>query len=233
MTTETIPTRLFDQAQRRPDAPAYYTRGARGWEPTSWRAYSSQVRRAAKALIALGFQPGDNVCILGFNRPEWVIFDVAAMAAGGAAAGIYTTCSPPEVRYIIEHSEAPIVLVENGEQWEKIRAERDNLPKLAQVVMMAGAPPIADPLVVSWEDFLATGDGVEDRRLAERLAGLEPDGLATLIYTSGTTGPPKGVMLSHRNLTWTADTAASLVDLSADDCALSYLPLSHIAEQMF
>ena len=80
MTTETIPTRLFDQAQRRPDAPAYYTRGARGWEPTSWRAYSSQVRRAAKALIALGFQPGDNVCILGFNRPEWVIFDVAAMA---------------------------------------------------------------------------------------------------------------------------------------------------------
>jgi long-chain acyl-CoA synthetase len=99
--------------------------------------------------------------------------------------------------------------------------------------MMAGASPVADPLVVSWEEFLAAGDGVEDRRLAERLAALEPDGLATLIYTSGTTGPPKGVMLSHRNLTWTADTSIGMVGLTPEDRSLSYLPLSHIAEQMF
>jgi long-chain acyl-CoA synthetase len=87
-------------------------------------------------------------------------------------------------------------------------------------------------MVLDWEAFLAKGDGVDGARVDDRLAALEPEGLATLIYTSGTTGPPKGVMLSHRNLVWTAETMMQLVDLRPGDCGLSYLPLSHIAEQM-
>jgi long-chain acyl-CoA synthetase len=230
---ELIPSRLFKMARERPQAPAYYVRGPAGWKPTSYRTYASEVRAVAKSLIALGFQPRQTTCILGFNRPEWVLMDFATMCAGGAPAGIYTTCSPSEVAYIIRHAESPIVLVENKEQWEKVRAERANLPDLKHVVMMQGAPAIDDPMVLGWEQFLSKGEGILDAKVDERIKALEPSQLATLIYTSGTTGPPKGVMLSHENLAWTADCAKGLVGSGPDDRSLSYLPLSHIAEQMF
>jgi len=99
--------------------------------------------------------------------------------------------------------------------------------------MMADAEPIDHPKVLSWDAFLERGDTVEDVRLDERLDALEPGGLATLIYTSGTTGPPKGVMLSHENLAWTGKAAAKAIGGRATDRTLSYLPLSHIAEQVF
>ncbi len=115
MAADTIPARLMKQAKKLADRPAYYVRTPSGWEPTTWKAYAAEVRQATKALITLGFERKQTVCILGFNRPEWVIIDLAAMCAGGAPAGIYTTCSPTEVQYIVSHAEAPIVLVENVE----------------------------------------------------------------------------------------------------------------------
>lgn len=233
MPADTIIHRLFEQARVRPDAPAIHVRAAEGWRATTWATYVSDVRRCARALIAAGLRPGETTCILGFNRPEWAIFDLATMAAGGAPAGIYTTSSPSEVQYIVHHAESPVVLLEDAAQWEKVRSQRANLPHLRRVVMMKGAPPIDDPLVQSWEAFLATGDAVPESEVDARVAALKDDDLATLIYTSGTTGPPKGVMLSHRNLAWTAGIALSIVDLGPSDRGLSYLPLSHIAEQMF
>ncbi|MDW8361152.1 MAG: long-chain fatty acid--CoA ligase [Myxococcales bacterium] len=237
VTADTIPSRLFEQARRRPEAPAYYVRRDGVWHATSWKQYASEVRRAARAMLALGLEPGQSVCILGFNRPEWTIFDVAAMCLGGAPAGIYTTSSPAEVRYIAHHCEAPLVLVENHEQLHKVLRERDALPALRAIVLMQGVgAPQERPeglQILTWEQFLAAGDRVLDAKVYERIAALEPDGLATLIYTSGTTGPPKGVMLSHRNLAWTASVARELVDGRPEDTVLSYLPLSHIAEQMF
>ncbi len=230
---DTIPARLFHQAATRPDAPAYYVREGGVWKASSWREYANQVRRAGRALMALGLEPGQTTTILGFNRPEWCIFDVATMAAGGAPAGIYTTCSPEEVQYIVNHSESPVCLVENEEQCRKILAKKGEHPKLRHVVTMAGTGTIDDDLVMTWEEFLARADNVPEATLRERTEALEPDGLATLIYTSGTTGPPKAVMLSHRNLAWTANVAIEVVGANASDCSLSYLPLSHIAEQMF
>src|SRR5690606_31964877 len=170
------------------------------------------------------------VSILGFNRPEWVIMDVAAMAVGGAAAGVYTTCSAPEVQYIVDHAESLVVLVENEHQFEKVQSQRASLPRVEHVVGMKGAE-LGDG-ALSWEEFMARGQGVSDEEFFARLHALEPDALATLIYTSGTTGPPKGVMLTHDNLAWTAQTLNSLIHNGEDDCVLSYLPLSHIAEQM-
>lgn len=233
MPSDTIVARLFDQARRRPDAPAYHAKVDGRWITTTWGDYGAQVRQAARALVALGFQPGQVVCILGFNRPEWAVMDIACMAAGGAPAGIYTTNSPSEVQYVVDHSEAPVVLLENLEQWEKVRKVRDQLPKLRHVVLMRGAPAVDDPMVMGWDAFLSTGDTVGADEVDRRVAALADDQLATLIYTSGTTGPPKGVMLSHRNLAWTADAARELSGAGPDDCSLSYLPLSHIAEQMF
>src|SRR4029078_4329751 len=117
--------------------------------------------------------------------------------------------------------------------WEKVEKELANLPLLKHVVMMRGVPRPDHPIAMSWDDFMKKGAAVADAQLDERLAALEPGGLATLIYTSGTTGPPKGVMLSHENLARTAGLASDTKKIDAADSSLSYLPLSHIAEQIF
>jgi long-chain acyl-CoA synthetase len=241
VSTDTIPSRLFRQQRIRPTAPAYLEKRNGSWQQTNWNEYADLVKRAGKSLIALGLnvdksrghEGAPTVAILGFNRPEWVIMDVAGMCIGGAPAGIYTTCSPTEVQYIIHHAESKIAVVENEDQWKKIEAKKSELPHLKHVVMMRGAAKPNDPMVMSWEEFLDKGKDVSDDVFFQRIDALEPDGLATLIYTSGTTGPPKGVMLSHRNLAWTAAKAQELTDITSADVSLSYLPLSHIAEQMF
>jgi long-chain acyl-CoA synthetase len=233
MSFDSVPQRVQQQARRRAAAPAYCVRTDGDWRPTSWRQYADDVRQAGKALIALGIESGETVGIIGFNRPEWTTFHLAAMSIGGVPAGIYTTNAPGEVQYILDHAESAIVLVENADQWHKLDHERSRLPRLRHVVMMRGAPRIDDPLVMSWDEFRARAERVGDALFDQRLAALQPDQLGTLIYTSGTTGPPKGVMLTHGNLAWTANVAAKITDVGPDDVLLSYLPLSHIAEQMF
>ncbi|PCC72873.1 long-chain acyl-CoA synthetase [Nannocystis exedens] len=232
MALDTIPARFFARGQAHPDKPAYYVRRGGAWRPFTWREYNDQVRTAARAMIGLGLQPGQGVCILAYNRAEWAITAFAAMAAGGVPAGIYTTCSAGEVQYIVHHAEASLVVVEDRAQYEKLAAERDHLPGLRHIILMQGAPAIDDPLVLSWEQFLARAAAVPEAALTERLSGLREDDTSTYIYTSGTTGPPKAVMLSHKNILWTTDVLVRLIQNSPDDRLLSYLPLSHIAEQM-
>jgi long-chain acyl-CoA synthetase len=232
MATDTIPARLFRNETTRPHRPAYYVKQGGAWRATTWASYAREVRQAGRAMMALGLGKGATVGILGFNRPEWSIADLACMSAGGAPAGIYTTCSAEEVQYILHHAEAPIAFVEDEQQWEKIAAKRDELPKLKYVVTFKGVAKIADGLVLTWDEFLARGEDVAKTDFERVVDGLEPDDLATLIYTSGTTGPPKGVMLSHRNLAWTAAALNQVTGLTQNDVSLSYLPLSHIAEQM-
>jgi len=230
---DTIPSRLIRNAQRYTSSPAFAEKVDGRYQTVSWSGYADRVVRAGKALIGLGFEPGQHLAILGFNRPEWVILDIACMAVGGAPTGIYATSSPHEIRYIAGHAEVPLVLVENREQLSKVLSVGDDLPGLRHVVTMRGNEAVEDPSVITWEEFLANGEGVADEEFTRRVEALEPEGLATLIYTSGTTGSPKGVMLTHRNLTWTADRAGVIFDLGPDDRLVSYLPLSHIAEQMF
>jgi long-chain acyl-CoA synthetase len=230
MTVDTIPHRVLKQAAEKPSTIAYQAKVNGRWQPTTWRTYGEQIRTAARAMIALGMPAGGKVAILGFNRPEWTIFDHAAMMAGGCPAGIYTTCSPDEVAYIVHHCEAKLVLVENADQLAKVRAKRAELPQLEWIVMMQGATfaPAADTL--SWDAFMAKAG--TDAELDARVAAIKEGDLATLIYTSGTTGPPKGVMLSHRNLAWTSDLLLDVGGRREGEVSLSYLPLSHIAEQM-
>ncbi len=232
MTEKTLLHRLIENERIRPHHPAYHVKSDDVWVPTTWAEYVTQVRQAAGALISLGFEPGGCVCILGFNRPEWVILCLSSMLAGGHSAGIYATSSPPEVQYIVENSEASIILVENTKQWQKVRQVREQLPRLKHVVLMQGVQ-IDDPMVLDWDEFMAKGEDIDREVIDERLNGIRLEQLATLIYTSGTTGPPKGVMLSHHNLIWTAESGIELFDINQSDSVLSYLPLSHIAEQMF
>jgi long-chain acyl-CoA synthetase len=228
---DSIPQRLLRQAVERPSTIAYQAKVNGRWQPTTWRTFVDQVRTCARALISLGLPRGGKVCILGFNRPEWVIFDHAAMMAGGCPAGIYTTCSADEVQYIVHHSEAHVVLVENADQLAKIKAKREQLPLLKYIVMMKDAQATGAD-VLTWDDLLAKSETVPETELDKRINAIAEADLATLIYTSGTTGPPKGVMLSHRNLAWTSQVLLDISGSPDGDISLSYLPLSHIAEQM-
>jgi long-chain acyl-CoA synthetase len=222
---------VLRQAALRPSTIAYQAKVNGRWQPTTWRMFVDQIRTCARALMALGLPRGGKVTILGFNRPEWVIFDHAAMMAGGVPAGIYTTCSADEVQYIVHHSESHVVLVENADQLAKVKAKREQLPLLEYIVMMRGAQATGTD-VLTWDDLLAKSESVSDAELDKRIDTIEQADLATLIYTSGTTGPPKGVMLSHRNLAWTSRTLIDMGGAPDGDVSVSYLPLSHIAEQM-
>ncbi len=231
---DSIPARFLAQAKQRPEAPAYFAKVDGAWRATRWRDHVAETRRVARALIGEGVGPTKTVGILGTNRPEWVSMATATLLTGGAPAGIYTTCSAEEVQYILAHAECLVALVENASQLDKVLKVRDRLPALRRIVLMKGtAAPSDDPMVMTWEAFQASSEATEDAEVERRVEAIEPTGLSTLIYTSGTTGPPKGVMLSHENIAWTATAASKLVDGKAGQVMLSYLPLSHIAEQMF
>ena len=225
------PRRFLLTADRRGAAPAYYVREEAGWTPTSWTGYRDEVRLAARALVALGVKQGDVVAVLGYNRPEWVVMDVAAMMVGASVAGIYFTSSAQDAAYIINHAQCQIVLAQTEEHFQKIAKERAQLNVLRHVVMMKGAAA-ANPLQMTWEQFLAHGDASFDAEIERRLQAIEPSGIGCLIYTSGTTGPPKAVQLSHGALAETSDLIQKLFDISETDCGISYLPLAHIAERM-
>lgn len=200
------------------------------WHALDWRAYRERVRATARGLMALGLGAGEHVVIIGFNRVEWFLADLGAIAAGGVPAGIYTTSSPEQCEWIARHCDARIAVVENEEHLAKFLAVRDRLPALRAIVLMEGESD--DPTVWAWPRMIALGATVPESRLEERLAAQRADDVCTLIYTSGTTGEPKAVMLTHDNLTWTAEAAGKLIAIAPGDDAISYLPLSHIAEQI-
>ncbi|MEM7535015.1 MAG: AMP-binding protein [Chloroflexota bacterium] len=233
MTKDTIPHMLEHNAQQLGDKPALYDRRDGRWVPISWQEYSRLARQTARALLALGYEKGDVVTILSNNRSEWVLGLVGAMMADGVGTGIYTSNSPEEVAYIVSHSESKVILVENEAQLAKVQQVWPDIPTLHYVVMTQGADaPTDDDRVMNWDDFLAKGDSTPASRVDEILDALEPDQVCDFIYTSGTTGPPKAVMLTHDNVAFTAQMYQEALFLNSDTVALSYLPLSHIAEQM-
>jgi len=200
------------------------------WQSTTWKDYHEQARKAAKAFIKLGLEPGNGVSIIGYNCPQWFVADIAAILAGGVPAGIYTTNSPEQCQYITDHADCAIAVAENAEQLAKFKAVRDQLPKVKALVLMNGED--ADEDVYSWNDLLTLGAEQADDELEARIAAQKADDTCTLIYTSGTTGQPKAVMITHDNLTWTAKQMVDATGIEVGSNLLSYLPLSHIAEQM-
>ena len=220
---------FFETAARTPDAVALKWRVAPArWVQLTWSAYAREVRRVARALLALGVGPGDRVALSGPNRPEWLLADLGALAAGAVPAPYYPTLTAEQSAYVVEHSESVVAIVHDAAQLAKIQAMRARLPRLRACVLIEGTAPGA----LSWTEFLAGGADIADAAVDERLARLEPTGLATLIYTSGTTGPSKAAMISHANLLFSAETAKKLLRVGGSDELISYLPLSHIAEQM-
>jgi long-chain acyl-CoA synthetase len=238
VSTDTVPGLFFAQASRRGRHVALRHKRFGIWHRITWEEYAAQVRLAAHALLALGVQRGERVALIGENRPEWVITDLGIQAVGGATTGIYTTSSPEQIHYILDHAGCRVFIVEGEEHLDKTLEIRGRLPHLEHIVVMdpEGLRTFHDPMVMMWDQFMAMGQDHMRRHpsaLDERMAEIRPDDMAVLIYTSGTTGPPKGAMLTHRNIVWTTEVIDRANPVRPDDELLSYLPLSHIAERQF
>ncbi|MDX9999834.1 MAG: AMP-binding protein [Polyangia bacterium] len=232
---------VLDEAVNRfGDSPAYKVLGEGGWRETSYRECREEVLRVARGFISLGVAPGTGVAILGSNRPEWFIADLAAIHAGGFPAGIYVTASPEQCSYVIHHSEAAVAVVEDIPALGKILGRAGSMPLLKTIVLLERQPePLpageALPRVISWQELLRLGDDSPPGALSERVATQRPEDCCTLIYTSGTTGPPKAVMISHASFTWLVERLLKEiggVPFGPEDQMVSYLPLSHVAEQV-
>jgi long-chain acyl-CoA synthetase len=227
----------FDRnADRYGDQPAIHWKEDGEWANLTWKAYRNAVHDAAAGLQSLGVGDGQFVAIMAGNRPEHVIADYAAIHTGATGVTIYSTLVANQIQYIAENCRATVAILEDLDfmkRWEEIRSE---LPDLKYVVLLSGAEnyETAD-WVLSWDQLIARGKQrlMEDPESVHRAADrMTPESLATLIYTSGTTGTPKGVMISHRNVVWTAECLRRAANIDLGPRMVSYLPLAHIAERL-
>ncbi|XP_009296341.1 long-chain-fatty-acid--CoA ligase ACSBG1 isoform X2 [Danio rerio] len=188
-------------------------------------------------MDCLGLEQFHGVAILGFNSAEWFIAAVGTVFAGGIMAGIYTTNSPDACLHVANDSRANVIVVENQKQLDKIMQVKDKLPHLKAIVQYSGSLKEKLANLYSWEEFMELGLEVSDHELDEVISKQRANQCCVLIYTSGTTGSPKGVMLSHDNITWTAHHASRAGDMQPaeirQESLVSYLPLSHIAAQIY
>lgn len=226
----TVPSMFYQTVQRVPNHPAIAVKRGGVWIQWTYQQYFSDTQKAAKALIKLGLEPLHGVGILGFNSPEWFIANNGAIFAGGFTVGIYSTNNADACKYVALNSQCNVIVVENNQQLKKILQVWDDLPDLKAVVQYTGEVAEKRDNVYSWKEFMELSSQVSDDTLQHRLSLLAPNKACCLIYTSGTTGNPKGVMLSHDNLCWTAGKAVeNAALLYASEVQLSFLPLSHIA----
>ncbi|XP_039199755.1 long-chain-fatty-acid--CoA ligase ACSBG1 [Crotalus tigris] len=207
------------------------------WEKITFSEYYHLSRKAAKSFLKLGLERFHSVAILGFNSTEWFISAVGAVFAGGIVTGIYTTSSPEACHYIAHDCRANIVVVENQKQLDKIIQIWDRLPYLKAVVMYKDRVSEKHPNLYTMDEFMELGNEIPDGQLDAIINSQEANQCCVLIYTSGTTGEPKGVMLSHDNVTWTSAHASRAGDVQPAEIQqekiVSYLPLSHVAGQMY
>jgi long-chain acyl-CoA synthetase len=200
--------------------------------PISTDEFSRRVRYFSLGLKDLGLHPGDKLIILSENRPEWMMTDLANLCLGGITVPIYTSLVPEQIKYIINNSDAKIVLYSNAELGSKMEAVKDELPKVTHLITLESQAPEG---IMTFDQVLERGEKIhaENPDLFERAASeVKPDDVASIIYTSGTTGIPKGVMLTHRNFVSNVISATDVIDFTHEDVVLSFLPLSHSFERM-
>lgn len=227
---QTVATRFADTVAQHGARVALRGRNDDGsWNDITWDQYAEQACRAAAGLASLGVAKGDRVALMIRNLPEFHIADMAALLVGATPFSIYNSSAPDQIKYVASHAEAKVVVVENLAFLERLAKVREELPTLKAVVLINGEGPDD---VTRWDDLLAN-DPID---LGEAAKLTAPDDLATLIYTSGTTGPPKGVMITHYNVLWTAECLLRGFKMEPEELVgmriVSYLPMAHIAERM-
>ncbi len=233
-----LPARLWQHADERPDAVAIREKRLGIWQEYTFRDYLERVSHAARVLWELGVRPGDSVAIISDNRLEWLVADLGAEALGARTVGIYQTNPPADVAYILNDARCKVVFCEDQEQYDKVSAVAGETPSVEHVVVIEprGLRGVDDPRLRTWERFMEQGRalaGTDRAWLRGQLEQRNPLDPAMVVYTSGTTGNPKGALLSSRNMLEGATTLNSYFGVTAKDTVVSYLPLCHVAEKLF
>jgi long-chain acyl-CoA synthetase len=202
------------------------------WQDIGAAELGDTVHDVGVALAEWGIGPGDRVAILSENRPEWAMADYACLALGAADVPIYPTLPAKQVEFILRDSGAVAMFVSSKSQMRKVDEIRAHLPALRHVIVFDDDAGGAE--ATRFRDLAARGHAARHKYPTWREDALlvQPTALATLIYTSGTTGDPKGVMLSHGNITSNVVASLRVLHISERDSCLSFLPLSHIFERM-
>lgn len=207
------------------------------WQEVTWEQYAAHVRAVGLGLVRLGVGRGDKVAVISGNRPAWLYTELAAQSAGAIPLGIFVDSLPAQVKFILAHSEARFVMVEDQEQADKVLSVRGGLPRLERIVVedTRGLEAYHDPMLTSLEEVEKLGRELEVRephRYDELLARGSADDVAVLSYPSGTTGVPKAAMLSHKNLLDMAASVAQIDPVRDTDQIVSFLPFAWVGEQL-
>jgi long-chain acyl-CoA synthetase len=236
--TSTLPKLLQRNAEQDPKGPGIREKTRGVWQTLTWTGYRDQMRDLALGLAAIGFKRGDKLSVVGDNRPQLYIAQLAAQALGGISVPVYQDSIASELVYVLNHAETSVIVAEDQEQVDKALSLKDKLPKLRWIIYddPRGLSFYDDPILRSYDSVLAVG-----RRFGEanpgfydaELANGGPDDTVMIAYTSGTTGSPKGAMLSHRNMIATAEAFIEVNDVKQGDNWLSYLPMAWVGDAAF
>jgi long-chain acyl-CoA synthetase len=233
-----LPQQLRHWARTRPAETALRQKEFGVWQTVSWSDYEARSRWFGLGLLALGLQRGQCMAVLAENCRQWVFAELGAAMVGAITTGVYPTSPASEVAYLLSLAEAPVVVVDDQEQLDKILEIRSTLPTLRAVVVIddRGLRHYDRTDLHTFDDVMALGRRYEQNHPAEatrKLAGPEPDDIALMVFTSGSTGRPKAAMMSWRGLGRAAQGLNSRLRCDDRTTLVSYLPLCHVAEQMF
>ncbi|MBK6292470.1 MAG: long-chain fatty acid--CoA ligase [Ignavibacteria bacterium] len=239
MTATTIPEMFLSVCARyegNPNKIAYTHRSEGAWHPLTHEEVRQQVELFADGLLRYGLAPGERVGVVSENRTEWVVVDFAMAGIGIVDVPIFPTLTAHQEQFIFNNCEATAIIVSNAAQLRKVLEVWDEMPTVRLIITMN--EHLSDnPRIVSMQSVMersrAESTPQERRTKFTTLASrVRSEDLLTLIYTSGTTGNPKGVMLTHRNLTANVNSALHTIDVTETDSFLSYLPMCHSYERM-
>jgi|TARA_Y100000589_G_scaffold203449_1_gene191915 long-chain acyl-CoA synthetase len=242
MTTITTSDILLENATKYADKPALSSKDKAGnWKTTTWAEFSGETMDVAKSLTSLGFVKGDKLSIYSYNRKEWYIAYAAANFCNGAGVGVYHTCSPEEVEWVVGNSDSKFVFVghnpmDGGDNEKKcsyrLHKILDKLEKVEKVIVMDGVDMPSHEKIMSWSDFISEGKKVKDSSIHDSIKSIKPEDTATLIYTSGTTGNPKGVELTYDNFEYEISKVLEIQSYNQGDGYVSWLPCAHVFGQL-